>query len=67
MTEPTSNAHAAIESDLVCPRRGCHAANRPGTTYIAADLRAGTAGCIVCSFEGPLALFQPKPLPEGEH
>lgn len=59
MNGQPSNIHRAIESELVCP--GCHAANRPGVTYIVADLRTGTAGCIVCSFEGAIGLFQ-RPL-----
>jgi len=64
MTEPPSNAHAAIESDLVCPH--CGQCNSPGKISVAADLRTGTAGCITCSHEGPIDSFQPQPLPEGE-
>ena len=65
MTYPVSNIHAAIEVDLVCPR--CGAANRPGVTYIAADFRTGTAYCLTCSADGPIAKFQPYPLSEGEN
>jgi uncharacterized OB-fold protein len=65
MTEPTSNAHAAIEAELVCP--SCGAANAPFRTYCAWDAQTGDVFCLICSHAGTLATFQPTPLPEGEY
>lgn len=64
MPEPVSNAHAAIESELVCP--ACGAANRPNASYCCWDAMTSSVFCLVCSHAGPLATFQPKPLPEGD-
>lgn len=60
MPEAPSNFRGAVESELVCPRAGCHAANRPGTTYCVWDRQTNEVFCLVCSFSGPLSAFQPK-------
>lgn len=47
-----------VADELKCPK--CPATNRPGAYLIRLDETGARAFCDQCSFEGVVALFQPK-------
>jgi hypothetical protein len=53
-----SNAHDAIESDLVCPKCG-EANNAKRSHMIVWDARLQTAFCACCAHGGSIELFIP--------
>lgn len=61
MDGPRSNWRESLERGLVCPkeRGGCTAMNRPGATVIEVQQGCTHAYCGVCSFVGPIDIFQP--------